>query len=68
MHLVVDELHACNSKQYRGGQVAPDKAAEVGAPVDPAQDKAEYEVQSDDYIDIAHALVDAIAKGDEGAK
>jgi hypothetical protein len=40
----------------------------VCSPVDTAQDEAEYEVKSDDYIDIAHAIVDAFAKRDEGAE
>ena len=40
----------------------------MGAPVDAAQDEAEYEVKSDDYIDIAYAVVDALAKCDEGAE
>ena len=40
----------------------------MGAPVDTAQDEAEYEVEADDYIDIAHAVVDAFAKCDEGAE
>ena len=64
----VEELHACNSKQYRGSYVAPNKTSKVGAPVDAAQDEAEYEVESDDYIDIAYALVDAVAKCDEGSE
>ena len=64
----MEELHACNSKQYRGSQVAPDKASKVGAPVDATQDEAEYEVKSNDYIDIAYAVVDALAKCDEGAE
>jgi hypothetical protein len=40
----------------------------VGSPVDSAQDEAEYEVKSDDSIDIAYAVVDALAKCDEGAE
>jgi len=40
----------------------------VCAPVDAAQDEAEYEVESDDHVDVAYAFVDAIAQGDEGAE
>ena len=32
----------------------------MGAPVDSTQDEAEYEVESNDYIDIAYAVVDAL--------
>ena len=40
----------------------------MGAPVDAAQDEAEYEVKSDDYIDIAYAVVDPLANCAEGAE
>ncbi len=64
----MEELHGCNSQQYRSSYIAPNEAAEVGAPVDAAQDEAEYEVESDDYVNVAYAFVDAIAQGDEGAE
>ena len=64
----MEELQACNSQQNRGGEVAADEAAQMGSPVDSAQDEAQCEVKSDDYIDIACALVKALAQCNEGSE
>ena len=64
----VEELQACNSQQNRGGEVTADEAAQMGAPVDSAQDEAQCEVKSDNYIDIACTLVKALSQCDEGAE
>ena len=38
------------------------------APVDAAQDEAEYEVKTDDDVDVSCAFADAISHGDKGAE
>ena len=64
----VEELHACNSQQYRSRKVTANKASQVGSPVHTAQDEAEDEVKANDYVNVAYALADHFTHRDKGTE